>query len=97
MTEQLEIPIRMWRMTRGIPSGSHVWFDESRESVKLYRIPPPDGEVALEDDGGVALEGESGYLDKVGSVSASGPDRARDDSSREVNGPREELLEDLPF
>ena len=68
-----ELPIRNWRITKALPSGIHVFVDPLREDVRIYtRDPPPDGDgvklTALE----VAEGGESGYLDKVASV--SGPD-----------------------
>ena len=92
-----EIIIRNWRITRGIPAGSHVWFDPKCEGVKLYRIPPRDGVVVSEDPGDLAEEGDSGHLDKVVSVSASGLGLAMGDSDRfeQVELLEEEL--DLPF
>jgi len=70
-----ELVIRNWRVSEGIPSGVHVWFDPSCESVRLFRSSPPDSpllkpEHQVRDD---VAEGEvSSYLDKVGSVSAYG-------------------------
>ena len=60
-----------WRVTRGIPSGLHIWFDPEVESVRLYRIPTSeqrsfDPVDAATVDAGVG----PGYLDKVASVSA---------------------------
>ena len=81
----LEIVVRNWRITRGIPGGSHVWFDPACELVRLYRIPlldqrrdPSEGR-SLE---GLEGKGDSGYLDKVVSVSASESSRVQGDEDR---------------
>ena len=69
--EDTEVVIRNWRMMKGIPSGMLCWFDPKCESVKLFRLPTPVSEevsIGLEVEG-VDKWGESGYLDKVGSVS----------------------------
>jgi len=72
LLEVKEIPVRTWRISQGLPSGMHMWFDPSTEIVKLFRLPPLDSELAAELyvddvlDGG----GRPVYLDKVGSVSA---------------------------
>jgi len=78
---ECELIIRTWRVTRGIPSGSHVWFDPSTEYVRIYRRPPSDSDEVDDSHEGVDMEGRSGYLDKVGSVSADGQ-RAAGDSDR---------------
>ena len=70
---QLEMIIRGWRVTRGIPSGAHVWFDPKCENVKLYRVPLHDQRGSSADAPEVDEGGDTGYLDKVVSVSASGP------------------------
>ncbi len=75
-----------------------MWFDPSREAVRLYRFTPPVGSAA--DDGqhgAFDRQGGPEYLDKVGSVSVSGDD---DDSLEE--GPEQfsfdpEDEDDLPF
>ena len=93
----IEMVIRNWRITRGIPSGSHMWFDPSCEYVKLFRIPHLDGEAVPGGLPEVDEAGGSGYLDKVGSVSADGPGQATGDSDRfrQVRLFKEES--DLPF
>jgi len=95
----LDIVIRNWRITRGIPSGLHVWFDPSCESVSLHRIPLHDQRRSLEGlaPKGVDMVGDAGYLDKVASVSASGPDRASGDSDRFEQVSLLEEENDLPF
>ena len=93
----VEKPLRQWRLTRGEPFGSHVWFDPNTEFVRLYsRIPSADGEeVAVVHR--VAVEGSGSYLDKVGSVSE--PEDEDEPSVQElaeqVNFLEEE--DDLPF
>ena len=94
--ERVEILVRAWRVTRGEPSGSHLWFDPSTEFVRLFRLPPPDGEDGLSELE-VAEGGESAYLDKVSSVSVSEPGRASDASNSLDNDPLPNLGEDLPF
>jgi len=76
-----ELVVRNWRITRGIPGGCHLWFDPSVEAVRLYRIPPSDSD---EVGAGSAVDegGESGYLDKVASVSECGPGLVQGDSDR---------------
>jgi len=68
----LEIVVRTWRVTRGIPGGVHVWFDPAVESVRLFRTPTSEqrslaAQVRASVDGGDPED----YLDKVGSVSVS--------------------------
>ena len=93
----VEMVIRTWRLTRGIPAGSHIWFDPSCETVRLYRTPPRDGNVVADVAAWVDREREFGYLDKVVSVSASEPGLASDDS--ELDEEFRVLKEDpeLPF
>ena len=70
-----ELAIRNWRMSVGIPHGVHLWFDPSVESVRLFRSSPADSALlkAEESVRDAVAEGEdSGYLDRVGSVSAYG-------------------------
>ncbi len=86
-----------WRITRGVPSGLHVWFDPNVESVKLYRVATRDQQLVLVPEGALDAGVGPGYLDKVGSVSESGPDRTSGDSSREEDGHQLELTDDLPF
>ncbi len=69
-----ELIVRNWRVSKGDPSGAHVWFDPGKELVRLFRLPPHDSEAATEDHAGVDKPGESGYLDSVISVSAEGND-----------------------
>jgi len=93
---EIELTLRTWRMTRGIPKGTHVWFDPSVEYVKLFRLPPRDGEEAVDSLEGVDSRGEIGYLDKVVSVSADGQMRADDPSDYE-QGLLFREQDDLPF
>ena len=97
MSRDEEILVRSWRISEGESSGSHCWFDPCTEYVKIFRLPPPVSEEGLELMPPVAREGEPSYLDKVGSVSASGQVRASQASSSEVNDPLPNLGEDLPF
>ena len=94
-----ELTIRNWRITRGIPGGSHIWFDPKCERVKLYRIPSADGEGALSELEAdlFATEGESGYLDRVASVSASGPGLAVDEKGDFKEFGLERLETELPL
>jgi len=67
-----ELVIRTWRITRGVPLGSHVWFDPQCEVVKIFRRSPLDGEVVkLPSVDGVDKGSQYGYLDRVISVSAA--------------------------
>jgi len=65
------VVVRSWRITGAEPSGCMMYFDPLREVPALFRIPlsdqPPGGHEVLE----LAGRGGSGYLDRVGSVSAS--------------------------
>ncbi len=86
-----------WRVTKGIPSGVHVWFDPNTESVRLYRVPTreqqPSRDMTDSLDAGVG----PGYLDKVGSVSEL-EDEGEDSQARDFdNGSQLDLVEDLPF
>ena len=93
-----EISVLSWRVTRGIPGGVHVWFDPTRESVRLFRVPTDEQQELGTTLHSELAEGEDGsYLDKVGSVSASGPGLAEltEDDFTEGPAPDEEL--DLPF
>jgi len=91
-----ELTIRMWRIQEADPVGVHMWFDPRDEAVKLYRIPHRDGEGAGGILEGVDSQGDSGYLDRVVSVSADGPE-GRDAEQRfeQLSFLREE--EQLPF
>ncbi len=95
--DSLELMIRNWRVTRGIPGGAHVWFDPNCEVVRLFRIPHPDGEGVPAASALVAVEDGFGYLDKVVSVSADGPGLAGDASERFEQTVIEELDDGLPF
>ena len=45
--------LRSWRVTEASPSGAYVWFDPSRETIRLYELePPPDRGVAIACEGG---------------------------------------------
>ncbi len=35
------VQIRLWRMAKGVPYGTLLWFDESKELPELFRIPDP--------------------------------------------------------
>ncbi len=92
--------IRGWRVTRGIPSGSHVWFDLSCERVELFRIPPSEqqrdlAEVKISE--GLAAEGEAGYLDKVVSVSEYEAEAGEYDQERFEQFSLLEEQDELPF
>jgi len=81
--KEVEVTVRMWRMTRGIPGGQHVWFDPSEEYVRLFRrIPSRDGDGVEDSSEGLDSQGGSGYLDKVDSVSADGQGRGYDEEDR---------------
>ncbi len=97
MMPETELILRAWRVTRGLPRGSHVWFDQEEEYVRLFQIPPRDGQEARPRiDEGVDRDGGSGYLDKVGSVSASGQEQeCHVDGCKEGSFFREE--DELPF
>ncbi len=93
--DSAEMMICNWRVTRGIPSGLHIWFDPAVESVCLYRVPTreqqsfgPVPEGAL--DAGVG----PGYLDKVGSVSEL---EGEGDNSIDEQSDPPFVQEDLPF
>ena len=32
--------IRQWRVSKGSPSGLHVWFDPKLETIKLFELDP---------------------------------------------------------
>ena len=68
-----ELDIRNWRVTQALPSGLHVFFDPTRECVKLFRLSPAEqpqlsSEAIWER---LVPVGESGYLDRVLSMRAS--------------------------
>jgi len=50
-------PLHNWRVTPGLPYGSHVWFDPSTERVEIHPLTAGVGPA---------------QVDKVGSVSESG-------------------------
>ena len=92
-----EISVLNWRMGRGIPSGVHIWFDPSCESVRLFRVPSSVQVRALQEElEEVAGRGEPGYLDKVDSVSGRG-DGDGVDSKMDALDPPGLDQEDLPF
>ncbi len=66
MADSLEVMICNWRVTRGIPSGLHIWFDPSVESVRLFRVPTSE-QRSFEHDQDATLDAGvgPGYLDKV--------------------------------
>jgi len=71
----IEMIIRGWRIADGVPSGKLIWFDPSCETVRLYRTPPTlNSEDTPPGLAEVADVGESGYLDKVVSMSAVEPE-----------------------
>ncbi len=86
-----------WRVTRGIPSGLHLWFDPEVESVRLYRVPTRDQQLlsggSLDTlDAGVG----PGYLDKVVSVRAD-EGEGEDTLPLDLNGQDSHRDSDLPF
>ena len=94
----LEKMICRWRVTRGVPSGVHVWFDPNVESVRLYRVPTSEQQSVSTPDGAVDAGVGPGYLDKVASVSASvdsDEDSLEVDHSEQLDGFEE--LDELPF
>jgi len=97
VSRELEKLICNWRVTRGVPSGMHIWFDPNVESVKLFRVPTREQQPLLRDGGSLDAGVGPGYLDKVVSVSASGPDRTSLESDSTNNDPQIDLSEDLPF
>ncbi len=88
----------MWRMMEAEPSGCMIWFDPSSEVVRLYRISPPSDSDSVP-SGAPELDegGESGYLDKVVSVSASEPGPARLTSPEFTQLDFLEEEDELPF
>ncbi len=85
----VELTVRSWRITRGVPLGAHCWFDPSCEIVRIFST-HHDGEVHGLDKGP-----DFEYLDSTVSVSASEPSRATVDEERY---PQLGLFEDeLPF
>ncbi len=78
----LELVVRKWRITRGIPGGCHCWFDPTSEGIRLYRLPHLVGEGVSAESSEVAVGGGDGYLDKVGSVSAYEPSPGEYDQDR---------------
>ena len=92
---ELEIPLRSWRVTSALPSGFYVWFDPARESLRLYRIPTSEQRRDPTRAGEVDEGGGPGYLDKVDSV--SGPESEAELAPLEDStGPDQDDL-DLPF
>ncbi len=93
----IEMIIRQWRVSRAEPSGQMLWFDPSCEAVKLYRIPHRDGDVVAPGPTEIDDREGSGYLDKVGSVSAYGPGLAEHGSDRYEQLDFLEEEDELPF
>jgi len=94
----VEIPIRNWRVMEAEPSGLMLWFDPTCESIRLYHDPLAlNSVVGPEENPGVDEKRDRGYLDKVGSVSASEQGKATDAGKRyeQVEVFKED--EDLPF
>ncbi len=56
------VNIRMWRMAKGVPYGTLLWFDETKEVPELFKM---GGDLPL--DSGL----DSEYLDSTVSVSGS--------------------------
>ena len=92
-----EIMICNWRVTDGVPSGVHVWFDPRTESVRLYRVPTLVKQSVGKPEGALDAGVGPGYLDRVVSVSADGDEDEDTASSREENGSPGFVQEDLPF
>ena len=63
-----------WRVTKGDPSGFHVWFDPATEHVRLYHGPPRLRSEKIDARPVVDEGGELGYLDKVVSMSENEPE-----------------------
>ncbi len=91
----VEMIIRNWRITRGVPGGMHMWFDPSCEVVRLHRIPSSDSEEASDLLEGVDRPEGFGYVDKVGSVSADGQGMGEKFQQIEISFIGDE--DDLPF
>ena len=55
------VEIKMWRMAKGVPYGTLLWFDEQKELPELYKIsesPPFDsGPSSLEVDIDLSVSG----------------------------------------
>jgi len=96
MTQELEKLICNWRVTKGVPSGLHIWFDPNVESVRLYRVPTRDQRSVGDPDATLDAGVGPAYLDKVGSVSAA-EDEASTALSNEVHDSDLGLDPDLPF
>jgi len=66
-----ELVLRSWRVSQAEPSGAHVWFDPTREQLKLFALEPSTEErVANASEGDDYYEG--GALDQVKSRLAPG-------------------------
>ena len=85
-----------WRITTGVPSGLHLWFDPMCESVRLYRVPTTVQRPYQDSLGSLDAQVGPGYLDKVGSVSEVEPE-AELASERYKQIVIPELDVDLPF
>jgi len=93
----IELIIRNWRITRGIPGGRHCWFDPTCEVVKLYRLPRSDSEEVGDLPERVDKGERTGYLDKVVSVSAVEDEDEGSAEERFEQGSFLEQEDDLPF
>ena len=73
------IHLRQWRMVKGVPYGTLLWFDECKEMPELFQIPV---ESQRERPAPLDSEGEVDQIDIPLSVSASKKD-AQDARNRE--------------
>ena len=89
-----EMPVRSWRITRGIPRGVHVWIDPSIESIRLFRAPTSGYWRSYGNQEGLAEREEREYLDKVSSVSAA---KDEDDGDILEDDDLDQLDPGLPF
>ena len=93
-----EISVRLWRMTRGIPGGCHIWFDPAVESVRLFRVPTSEQRSLSErlHYEGVDSRDSGNQVDNMVSVREL-EGEGESSVNREVNGAPGEDQELLPF
>ena len=64
------VQIKMWRMAKGVPYGTLLWFDETKELPELYKLPPGSA-FGMGDPTPLDSGVESDQFDILLSVSAS--------------------------